>query len=156
MEPALDPTLILIVALIAAFVIYMVATRGKREQREVRLAAERDQAQVQAKAKAMMQWREAFVLANPGQPVPAPPMMAVSGSAIGMSDRTNTLAILTLIFGVLGGYLAIVFGHIAISQIRRTGERGGGMAIAGLVLGYLWLAVTVILVLLAGQAGAFR
>jgi hypothetical protein len=138
MEPALDPTLILIVALIAAFVIYMVATRGKREQREVRLAAERDQAQVQAKAKAMMQWREAFVLANPGQPVPAPPMMAVSGSAIGMSDRTNTLAILTLIFGVL------------------TGERGGGMAIAGLVLGYLWLAVTVILVLLAGQAGAFR
>lgn len=156
MEPALDPTLIIIVALIVAFVIYMVATRGKREQREVRLAAERDQAQVQTKAKAMTQWREAFVLANPGQPVPAPPMMAVYGSAVGMSDRTNTLAIVTLIFGVLGGYLAIIFGHIAISQIKRTGERGGGMAIAGLVLGYLWLAATIIVVLLFGQAGAFR
>jgi len=36
--------------------------------------------------------------------------------------------------------LAIPFGHIARSQIRRTGEQGSGVALAGLILGYLSLA----------------
>lgn len=61
--------------------------------------------------------------------------MAVVG--IGSSDSTNTFAVLALVFGVLGGYLAIIFGHAALSQIKRTGERGSGLAIAGLILGYL-------------------
>ncbi|WP_280763349.1 DUF4190 domain-containing protein [Prescottella agglutinans] len=42
----------------------------------------------------------------------------------------------------------LVFGHIALSQIRRTGESGRGMAIAGLVLGYIsivfWLVILLI------------
>lgn len=58
------------------------------------------------------------------------------------------MAILALIFGVLGGYLAIVFGHIALSQIKRTGEGGGGLAIAGLILGYLWLVVTIVIAII--------
>ncbi|WP_280764032.1 DUF4190 domain-containing protein [Prescottella agglutinans] len=57
---------------------------------------------------------------------------------------TNVCAILALIFGFLGGLLAIVFGHIALSQIQRTGEQGRGLAIAGLVLGYMFLAFWVI------------
>lgn len=57
---------------------------------------------------------------------------------------TNVFAILALIFGILGGLLAIVFGHIALSQIHRTGEQGRGLAIAGLVLGYIFLAFWVI------------
>lgn len=60
-----------------------------------------------------------------------------------VQDRTNVLAILTLIFGILGGCVAIPLGHVARYQIRRTGERGKGMATAGLVLGYLWLAIGV-------------
>lgn len=75
---------------------------------------------------AMTQGREAFVTANPGQPVPAPPAMSVIGMSI--SDRTNTLAILALIFGVLGGHLAIIFGPISLSQINadqtNRGTRG--------------------------------
>ncbi|WP_430336243.1 DUF4190 domain-containing protein [Rhodococcus sp. ACT016] len=57
---------------------------------------------------------------------------------------TNVFAILALIFGFLGGLLAIVFGHIALNQIYRTGEQGRGLAIAGLVLGYMFLAFWVI------------
>jgi hypothetical protein len=57
---------------------------------------------------------------------------AVSG------QRTNIPALLSLIFGLLGfGIVPIVLGHIARSQIRRTGETGGGMALAGLILGYI-------------------
>jgi len=67
--------------------------------------------------------------------------LAVPASA-SLRDHTNTLAILSLIFGILGGYLAIVFGHIAKSQIKRTDEKGSGLATAGLILGYSWVAVT--------------
>jgi len=44
----------------------------------------------------------------------------------------------------LGGVLAVIFGHVARNQIKQSGEAGGGMAIAGLVLGYANLGVTVL------------
>jgi hypothetical protein len=56
---------------------------------------------------------------------------------------TNVFAILALVFGIGGGVLGIVFGHIARAQIRRSNERGWGLATAGLVLGYIGLAATV-------------
>jgi hypothetical protein len=58
---------------------------------------------------------------------------------------TNTLSIVALVLGLVGvSPGAVVCGHIALGQIRRTGEQGRGMAIAGLVLGYVGLAVTVL------------
>ncbi len=51
---------------------------------------------------------------------------------------TNSLAIVALITGILGiSIVAIITGHIGINRINRTGEQGKGMAIAGLVLGYV-------------------
>jgi hypothetical protein len=66
----------------------------------------------------------------------------------------NTLAVVALIFGILGGtLLPIIFGHIALSQIARTGERGHGMALAGTILGYLsTLGVIIILIVTATLA----
>lgn len=69
---------------------------------------------------------------------------------------TNGMAVASLIFGILGWVLlpllapllAVVFGHIARGQIRNTGERGGGMAVAGLVLGYVNLAFALIGILI--------
>lgn len=57
----------------------------------------------------------------------------------------NTLAIVALIFGLLswfilpfiGALVAIVTGHIARSQIKHTDESGSGLALTGLILGYL-------------------
>lgn len=61
--------------------------------------------------------------------------------------RTNGLAIAALVLGLCGfGILPVVFGHIALGQIRRTGDRGAALAIVGLVLGYLALAATIIAV----------
>ena len=54
------------------------------------------------------------------------------------AGRTNGFATASLILAIVGGgVLAIVFGHVAHSQIRQTGEGGSGMATAGLVIGYV-------------------
>jgi hypothetical protein len=57
---------------------------------------------------------------------------------------TNVMAILSLIFAFVFSPLGIVFGHIAKSQIRRTGEGGSGLATAGLVLGYIFTILFVL------------
>jgi uncharacterized protein DUF4190 len=85
--------------------------------------------------------------AQPIQPAVAAP---VAGA------RTNSLAVASLVAGILawvvcpfiGAILAIVFGHMARSQIKRTGEAGGGMAMAGLILGYVHIGVAVLVVIL--------
>ncbi|MHA3022252.1 peptidylprolyl isomerase [Mycobacterium sp. BMJ-28] len=50
---------------------------------------------------------------------------------------TNSLAVAALICAFLVAPLGIVFGHVSLSQIKRSGEEGRGMAIAGLVIGYV-------------------
>ena len=47
---------------------------------------------------------------------------------------TNGLAIASLICAFMFAPLGIVFGHMSLSQIKRTGEEGRGLAIAGLVI----------------------
>ena len=72
--------------------------------------------------------------------------------------KTNGFAIASLVcglgqfmFGPLATIPAIVFGHMARSQIRRTGEQGAGLALAGLILG--WAAVVLgVLVIVFGLA----
>jgi hypothetical protein len=71
--------------------------------------------------------------------------------------RTNGLAIASLAcgiaqfaFGPLATIPAIVFGHVALHQIKRTGEQGAGLALAGLILG--WAAVILTILLIVGVA----
>ncbi|MCP2327798.1 hypothetical protein HDA40_006305 [Hamadaea flava] len=53
---------------------------------------------------------------------------------------TNGFAVASLIFGILGGILfAVIFGFVALSQIKKRNQKGRGMAIAGLVLSVVWL-----------------
>lgn len=78
--------------------------------------------------------------------LPAPPSMwdrPVAPAPAVPVAKTNAFAIASLacglgqfVFGPLPTIPAIVFGHLARRQISRTGERGGGYAIAGLVLGW--------------------
>jgi hypothetical protein len=72
---------------------------------------------------------------------------------------TSGLAIASLVLGFLGGLLitgiaGIVFGIAALNSIRRTGQRGKGMAIAGIVLSGAWIALVVTLIVIGslGQA----
>lgn len=40
----------------------------------------------------------------------------------------------------IGWLVAVITGHMGLSEIKKTGEPGRGMAIAGLVMGYAGLA----------------
>ncbi|SDG08284.1 protein of unknown function [Sinosporangium album] len=69
--------------------------------------------------------------------------------------RTNGLAIASLVFGILwlcglGSLLAVILGHVALIKIRTTHALGRGLAIAGLVLGYLGIVSTVVSVAVFG------
>lgn len=57
----------------------------------------------------------------------------------------NTLAALSLALTFLTVIGGIVTGHVALGQIRRSGERGRGLAIAALVIGYAEAAVLLFL-----------
>ena len=62
--------------------------------------------------------------------------------------RTNTLAIVSLVTSIIGISLAgIICGHIALGQIKRTGEQGYGMALAGVIIGYVGFVVGIIALL---------
>ncbi|MEN5061101.1 DUF4190 domain-containing protein [Luteimonas sp. TWI1416] len=80
--------------------------------------------------------------------------------------RTSALAVTSLVCGLLGWSLlpwlgslvAVITGHLARAEIRRTSELDGdGMAVAGLVLGYVQFVATVvgIVVLLLFFGGLF-
>ena len=70
--------------------------------------------------------------------------------------RTNGVAIATLVTGLLGmALIPIVLGHIALRQMKRTGEEGQALAVIGLVLGYLALAGCVLLIILMVAGIAF-
>jgi hypothetical protein len=47
--------------------------------------------------------------------------------------------------------LAVVFGHVGISRVRRGVGDGRGMAISGMVLGYLVIALFLVLVVAVGS-----
>ncbi|WP_232662254.1 DUF4190 domain-containing protein [Pseudonocardia sp. TRM90224] len=81
-------------------------------------------------------------------PAPYPPAPYQPGRQQG----TNGLAIAALVLGIIGvTLLSIIFGFIALSQIKRTGQGGRGLAIAGLVISAVWV-VGVVLLLVVGAA----
>ena len=63
--------------------------------------------------------------------------------------RTNTLAIVSLVTGFCCSLAAVITGHIALAQVKRTGEAGRNLAIAGLVLGYIGIGITTLALVLA-------
>jgi hypothetical protein len=69
--------------------------------------------------------------------------------------RLNQLAVASLACGVgqpftvgLSTIPAIVLGHVAHRQIRRTGEDGKGLATAGIVLGWIGAALIALVITL--------
>ena len=75
---------------------------------------------------------------------------------------TNSMAVAALACGI-GEFLtlgltaipAIVLGHAARRQVRKTGQRGDGMALAGLTLGWIGLLTAIVagLIIAASVSG---
>ncbi len=95
--------------------------------------------------------------------LPAAP--ATVDSPVAKINKINGLAMASLAcglaqfaFGPLATIPAIVLGHMARYQIKRTGEQGAGLALAGLVLGWaaMILAILLILAMAAGMHGTMQ
>ena len=68
---------------------------------------------------------------------------------VGVAVASLVLGILGLILlGPLGSIPAVICGHIALSRIKKNPEMlsGDGMALAGLILGYVQIAFMIVLV----------
>lgn len=103
----------------------------------------------------------------PGTQVPPPPGAFTAYSPYGapygspyVQATTNGMAIASMVLGILwlywvGSILALVFGYVAKSQIDRSAgrQKGRGMAIAGIVLGWIGVATAVLVVVLVVAFG---
>jgi hypothetical protein len=89
---------------------------------------------------------------QPGQQPGYPQQYAQQGYGYAAPPSNNSMALVSLISGiagwvilpVIGGIVAIITGHMAKKQIAQTGEGGSGMATAGLVLGYIGVALGIL------------
>ena len=89
---------------------------------------------------------------------PAPHGVAAPYAVGPVAPRTNTLAIVSLVTGFCCSIAAVVTGHIALGQIKRTGEQGRGLALAGTIVSGVSVLVGVIFIifyvlLIAGAIG---
>jgi hypothetical protein len=98
---------------------------------------------------------------------PVPPVPA---------SKTNVLSIISLVAGILGllgmcvgvipvlgwfcsvpgglfGLAAVILGFLGTNQVKATGDKGKGMAIAGLVLGALTLLGLCVYIIISIVAG---
>ena len=89
-------------------------------------------------------------------PVPRPTTVSPVAGTNGFAIASLACGLAQFVFGPLATIPAIVFGHMARGQIKRTGEQGAGLALAGLILGWATVILAIVLivvVVLALSAG---
>ncbi len=88
----------------------------------------------------------------PGFGAPPPGYPAPGYSAFGPppTQKTNSMAIGSLVASIvgvccgLGSIVGIVLGFVAMNQIKQSGEKGNGLAIAGIAVGVMTLLINVV------------
>jgi len=84
-------------------------------------------------------------VATPAETVAADTAAATPAPAVHAKfdyTKLNTLAVVSLATSIswVGAVAGVITGHIALAQIKRSGEQGRALAVTGLVLGYLYIA----------------
>ncbi|MGH3969404.1 MAG: DUF4190 domain-containing protein [Mycobacterium sp.] len=91
---------------------------------------------------------------GPGYPPPGPGYPPPGQPAAG----TNTMAIASLVSSLLGWLcgigpiLGLIFGFIALNQIKKTGQGGHGLALAGIIIGAIAIVLGIIYGIIVGIA----
>ena len=90
---------------------------------------------------------------QPGYPqYPGYPVMAVSQKTNGMSIASLVVSLSGVVFlfcyggGAVLGLVGAILGHVARGQIRQRNEGGGGMALAGIIVGWITVALGAIII----------
>jgi hypothetical protein len=85
----------------------------------------------------------------------------VPGGYPGAPAKTNTMAIISLVcscvglFCGIGSIVGIVLGIMARNQIKQSGEGGDGLALAGIIVGAISLAINIIAGIVMASSGSF-
>jgi hypothetical protein len=88
----------------------------------------------------------------------APQMGGPVYGAYAAGTETNGLAIASLVCSLVGitacgvpAIVGVILGHVARKQIRASGGRqtGEGLALAGLIVGYLLISLVMLVILVA-------
>jgi hypothetical protein len=101
----------------------------------------------------------------PQQGYPAPPMY--QPMVVGhLGPPTSGWAVASMVLGIVGlllvfcawgvpSLLAVIFGHIGLAETKRGEKSGQGMAVAGLVLGYILIGPAILIAVLGGLSAVF-
>ena len=76
-------------------------------------------------------------MSTPENQTPAQPVVT-------QAAPTNTLAIITIIAAFVLPIAGIITGHIALKQLKTSGESGHALAKWGLILSYIFVGLAVI------------
>jgi hypothetical protein len=79
------------------------------------------------------------------QPASEPDLSQTTQSAPVPPARWNILAVISMILALTASPLTVVFGYLAVGQIRRAGQRGEAVAWVAVALGWLWLVAWIVL-----------
>ncbi|MFI7588664.1 DUF4190 domain-containing protein [Spongisporangium articulatum] len=94
---------------------------------------------------------------QPAQPYAQQYGYAPAYAQPGGDPGRSGFAIAALVFGIIGGVLlSVIFAIVALRDIKRTGKRGRGMAIAGLVLSGLYVLAFAGLIAYVASTSATR
>ena len=91
-------------------------------------------------------------------PFGADPFDPFTGGATGAPEtpapqqETHTLATLSVVFAFVFAPAGLILGHLALSQIHQTGQRGRDRALVGVTLSYVFITVAVV-ALIVSAAG---
>ena len=79
-------------------------------------------------------------------PAPAPaPVPAQPSPAPAPAEKWNILSIIAFIIVFFGfSLISIILGFIGLNQIKKTGERGRGLAIWAIVLGFVSIVIGIL------------
>ena len=105
--------------------------------------------------------RQGVPAPNPAEPYPQ------HGATLVAARPTNGLAVAALVCACVGVIpflfgvpciLGVIFGFVARNQINKSGghQQGGGMALAGIIVGFSLIGIFIILVSLAAAFGGFH
>ena len=115
--------------------------------------------------KQLSQFPELGATSAPSPPLQVGPVSTIAGPVSAPVPRTEPLAIWSLVLGILSlvccgfilGIPAVVCGHLALSKLQKEPQlQGKGLAIAGLVIGYIAIAFWLIYVVFFGGLAAIR
>ena len=84
-------------------------------------------------------------------PYPQPPIISAPPPA--PPRKTNIFATLSVVFAFVFAPAGAILGHLGLSQINETGERGRDRALVGITLSYVFITVAVVALVVWSAGG---